>query len=195
MKDERDKNSWTYIVVVILVSLLIGVVWSYYHAADDRNLDFYFNVIGTLASIDGIILTFVEVSKMGSIASATKTAVDENNQKINSMMSASKVVDAERQGQNLKAYLRTEQYEIISIKMEEFIKTLIMVKSLLPEDDQHKDYLDQLKRQIPAISNTNDNVTRRSVHPDSDFDKVKAMADIDGVLRTLAEINAIISKA
>lgn len=189
------KNNWTSISIVILVSLLIGGVWNYNHNANERNFDFYITVIGTLASIDGIIFTFLEVSRMGSITSATKNAVEENNQKINSLMSASKVVDAERQGQNLKAYLRTEQYEIISIKMEEFIKTLIMVKSLLPEDDKHKEYLELLKRHIPAISNTNDNVTRRSVQPSSDFDKVKAMEDIDGVLRTLAEINAIISKA
>ncbi len=70
-----------------------------------------------------------------------------------------------------------------------------MVKSLLPDDNEHKDYLDQLKKEIPSISSMNDNITKRSVDTNSDFDKVKAMAEIGGVLRTLAEINAIISKA
>lgn len=188
----KEKNK-TIIFLAFLV-LLLGGVWAYYHKGE-LNVDFWFTLVASLASIAGIVYTLVQVSHMQSIAYATQEAVEKNNDIFNRLMSLAKVVEAQSIAENMKAYLRLKNYEITSVKMEEFIKLLIMIKAYIENDDDYKKPFDDLKRHIPMISSDNKNVNRQVLEKDTSFDVIQLINDLDDVKTTLAEINAKYSRA
>lgn len=177
-----------------MAAVLICVIWYYNHDESTRDVDFWFSMMGTVASLAGIAVTLIQVKSMQTITEATSTAVHENNEKFNTLMSVSKVVDAQRLGESLKNYIKNTNMEVVSLRMDEFMKILISVKTFLEGKDDFASQYEDMRKHIPNMANVSRNVTKNLIKKE-ELDIASILNDIDSVLRTLAEINAKSSKA
>ncbi len=184
--------SRNYLIPLFSV-IILGIIWTIC-SKEDKDIDYYFTMIGTLASVYGIVCTFISVLQMQSVTEATKKAVMDNNDIFNKLNSVSKTAEGERLGENIKSYLRSKNYDVAVIKMEEYIKLLIVIKTLILESQDFVDNLDQLKKQIPIIASEISNINKQIESKDKEYDILPVINNIDENIRTLVEIGSKFNK-
>lgn len=184
--------SRNYLIPLFSV-IILGIIWTIC-SKEDKDIDYYFTMIGTFASVYGIVCTFISVLQMQSVTEATKKAVMDNNDIFNKLNSVSKTAEGERLGENIKSYLRSKNYDVAVIKMEEYIKLLIVIKTLILESQDFVDNLDQLKKQIPIIASEISNINKQIESKDNEYDILPVINNIDENIRTLVEIGSKFNK-
>lgn len=126
MTTNKSRKSIVVIITGIIVSvILIGVL-----KRDERTTPNIISIIGTLASLVGLGITYVQVKEIKSISEANKLAINETKKEINFVLSLSESVLISNRIRETQGYLRDNKLDLALLRMQDLKNHLVHFKGI-----------------------------------------------------------------
>lgn len=141
------------------VSIAIGISGSvlamlliYLLEERDRTLINKLSILGTIASLVGLAITYIQVREIKSISEANKEAILETKESINYALLLSDSSHVSHLIAEIQGYLREEKLELAHLRMKDLKRHLISFKQT-----------ERFKKNI-SVQKINSNLTNLSTH-------------------------------
>ncbi|MES2765341.1 MAG: hypothetical protein V4642_05710 [Bacteroidota bacterium] len=116
-------------LILLLILILVGftiVLW--YLDPVDRTKINILAIIGTLISIYGLALAYLQIHSLRETAEKTEKAVNAANERINQILSVSELSKTIQSVREVQNYIKSEKYELAQLRMKDVKSVLIQVK-------------------------------------------------------------------
>lgn len=137
------------LIVISLFFLSILFFFIYILSNEDKSnwLD-YVSVIGTIASIYGIVLTLIQVSTISSRTQQIRKELKKKSEQTSRLLSYGELEKQEQMLKNFPLYINTQQYALIHFLLTDTQKELMVIHENSDIDDNQKKDIARLLQNI-----------------------------------------------
>lgn len=150
----------------------------------------YISTIGSIASLYGIYVAYLQIKSVGEIAEETQTAVNSKLSELNNHLTLADLSRIHSMGKETQAFMLYSKYEVALIRMRDFKEELVQLKQ--NENLFNEDQLNKLNSSVRNLGidianlNTNykrkDQISNETIHEHLD-DALCLLAEIEGILK------------
>lgn len=136
------KNLRLYSVLTIALGVISSVLLLLFVKKESRNLLAYVSIIGTLASIVGLVLAYMQIISLKKTSNLINEEVQKTIKRVNNIVSVSDLSKSRKQIGEIQVYLQHSNYQGALIRMKDLKDELVSAKFIkgLEEIDGTEDY-------------------------------------------------------
>lgn len=155
-------------IVIIITGLIIGSMILIFVAREKRDLLAYVSVFGTIASIVGLILAYIQILALKDTSDKIKKEVEKTISRFDTIVSVSDLSKTRALIEDIQTYLRSKNYYGAIIRLSDLKEALVSAKYTigLEKIQRTTDYRECVMNTGIDISSINDFLIRREAEPD-----------------------------
>lgn len=179
-------------IVIIITGLIIGSLILIFVSREKRDLLAYVAVFGTIASIVGLILAYIQIMSIRETSDQIKSEVDKTINRVDVIVSISDISKTKTLIEDIQTYLRSKNFYGAIIRMSDLKEALVSAKYLrgLEEIPKPGVYNRCIINTGIAINSINDYLVRKESEPDV----ATIMQHLEITKQLLVDYNNIIKK-
>jgi len=150
----------------------------------------YISIIGSIASLYGIGVAYLQIKSVGEIAEETQAVVNNKLSELNNHLTLADLSRIHSMGKEIQAFIHSSKYEVSLVRLRDFKEELVQLKqndNLFNEDQLNKLNVSVKDLGIDIANlNTNykkkDQISNETIHEHLD-DALSLLAEIEGILK------------
>lgn len=150
----------------------------------------YISVIGSIASVYGIWVAYLQIKSVGEIAEKTQAVVNSKLSELNNHLTLADLSRIHSMGKEIQAFMHSSKYEVALIRMRDFKDELVQLKQ--NENLFNEDQLNRIRLSVKDlgidVANLNanykkkDQISNETIHEHLDY-ALSLLAEIEGILK------------
>lgn len=187
MSKSRVRAIWIILTGIIVASLILFFV-----EKEKRDLLAYVAVFGTIASIVGLILAYIQILSLRDTSDTIKKEVEKTIKRVDVIVSISDISKTKTLIEDIQTYLRSKNYYGAIIRMGDLKEALVSAKYTIGLENIQKttNYKNCVMNTGIDISSINDYLIKRETEPDV----TSIMKNLESTKQLLVNYNNIIKK-
>lgn len=150
----------------------------------------YISVIGSIASVYGIWVAYLQIKSVGEIAEKTQAVVNSKLSELNNHLTLADLSRIHSMGKEIQAFMHSSKYEVALTRMRDFKDELVQLKqneNLFNEnqlnslDSSVKDFGIDIEN-LTINYKKKDQISNETIHKHLD-DALSLLAEIEGILK------------
>ncbi len=123
MKYYKTISIFLFIIGILGASIVILVL-----PKESRTILNYISVIGTFASVFGLIIAYLQILSLKNTSESIETAVDSSIYRLNTLLSVSELAKSKKLIEEIQIMLQHDSYEAALIRLKDLKELLIQTK-------------------------------------------------------------------
>lgn len=144
-------------IVIFIIGLLVCGIFAYSMYSDGKGTIDIIPVVGSVASLFGFIVAIIQIIKTRSSSEAARRAAQDAKSRVHNYVSLSDIYNATRMLDDVKRYLRKENYQAAELRMSDLRGRLTKVKNheILEELDREGEFKNIISDLGMEVTNLN----------------------------------------
>jgi hypothetical protein len=180
-------TNYRYLILfVIAVALLLAIILFMKIPAEQNTLLNQVGVLGTIASVLGLVLTYIQVLSIKETTVKTKKAVDDSINRVNEILTISELSKGIKNIELIQNSIKSENFDLAEILMKDLKSLLIQTKHI--RDFATNTGTGEFQTLLLNLAMDINNLRQLDNQEGIEIDHFKIMSNLDDVSSVLIEL-------